>query len=218
MTVLSAYLGISSESSEEKVLRVLIELGAQFAGAQEGSLLVLDEKTSELVFAMTVGSTASEQTLIGQRVPLGEGLVGLAAQTQEVQIGAPRFDVPETKKRPGDDGSKPKAVLAAPMLIGDRLIGVITAVSFDADQRFSSHDALLYGRLATVAGVVVEQRRRLLTIEAMQHDDSLPSPVGDEEKVDRQIVDSVQRLVHSKPDAKPRIAQLLGIVESLIGN
>jgi len=169
MTVLSTFLGISSESSEERVLRLLIELGAQFAGAQEGSLLVLDEITSELVFAMTVGSKDSERTLIGQRVPLGEGLVGLAAQTHEVQIGAPRFDVPETKSGEGDDG-KPKAVLAAPMLIGERLIGVITAVSFDADKRFSSNDALLYGRLATVAGVVVEQRRRLLTSEAMQQE------------------------------------------------
>jgi len=215
MTVLSTFLGISSESSEERVLRLLIELGAQFAGAQEGSLLVLDEITSELVFAMTVGSKDSERTLIGQRVPLGEGLVGLAAQTHEVQIGAPRFDVPETKSGEGDDG-KPKAVLAAPMLIGERLIGVITAVSFDADKRFSSNDALLYGRLATVAGVVVEQRRRLLTIEAMQQEVQLPDGMGDAEKVDHQIAEAVQRLVKAKPDAKPRIAQLLGIVEALV--
>ncbi|MBW2456452.1 MAG: GAF domain-containing protein [Deltaproteobacteria bacterium] len=217
MTVLSTYLGVSSESSEERVLRLLIELGAQFAGAQEGSLLVLDEASSELVFAMTVGSADSERTLIGQRVPLGEGLVGLAAQTHEVQIGAPRFDVPETKTGDGDDG-KPKSVLAAPMLIGERLIGVITAVSFDAEARFSSSDALLYGRLATVAGVVVEQRRRLLAIEAMQQEDQLPTGLGDDDKVDREIVDAVQRLVRAKPDAKPRIAQLLGIVEALIGD
>ena len=111
MSVLNAYLGIASESSEEKVLRLLIELAAQFADAQEGSLLVLDEDKAELVFAMTIGSAASEKSLIGQRVPLGEGLVGLCAQTQEVQIGAPKFDVPGSKER--EEGDKPKAVLAA---------------------------------------------------------------------------------------------------------
>lgn len=42
MTVLANYLGIAQESPEEKVLTLLIELGAQFVDAHEGSLLVLD--------------------------------------------------------------------------------------------------------------------------------------------------------------------------------
>ena len=44
-----------------------------------------------------------------------------------------------------------------------------------------------------------------------------PSHAGNVE-IGRQIVASVERLVRAKPDAKPRIAQLLGIVESLIGD
>jgi len=40
--------------------------------------------------------------------------------------------------------------------------------------------------------------------------------MGDTEKVDHQIAEAVQRLVKAKPDAKPRIAQLLGIVEALV--
>ncbi len=216
MSVLNTYLSVPAESSEEKVLRLLIELGAQFVDAAEGSLLVLDEQAAELVFAMTVGSAASEKTLIGQRVPLGEGLVGLAAQTQEVQIGAPKFDVPETPDRKTDKGGQPKAVLAAPMLIGERLIGVITAVSFDDDKRFGSPDAMLYGRLATVAGVVVDQRRRLAAVEALQHDDNLPAARSEDEQLDQQIVESVQRLLRSKRSAKPRVAQLLTAIESLL--
>ena len=108
MSVLNAYLGVASESSEEKVLRLLIELGAQFVEAQEGSLLVLDDESAELVFAMTIGSAASEKSLIDQRVPLGEGLVGLAAQTHEVQIGAPRFDVPDAAESKADKDDSEK--------------------------------------------------------------------------------------------------------------
>lgn len=215
MSVLNAYLGVATESSEEKVLRLLIELGAQFVDAQEGSLLVLDEAAAELVFAMTIGSAASEKSLIGHRVPLGEGLVGLAAQTHEVQIGAPRFDVPEAAGGEADKG-KPKAVLAAPMLIGDRLIGVITAVSFDRDKRFSTDDAMLYGRIATVAGVVVEQRRKLAAVEALQRGEALPAAVSDEERADREIIDSVQRLVRIDPGKKPEVARLLAVVEALM--
>lgn len=82
LTVLDTYLGIAHESPEEKVLTFLIELGAQFVDAHEGSLLVVDEASKELVFAMTVGREASEEALLGQKVPVGKGLVGLAAQTR----------------------------------------------------------------------------------------------------------------------------------------
>jgi len=52
-------------------------------------------------------------------------------------------------------------VIAAPMLIGDTLIGVITCVSFKKGKRFGAGDARLYAGLASIAGVVVDQHRRL---------------------------------------------------------
>jgi GAF domain-containing protein len=216
MSVLGRYLGISTGAPEETVLRLLIELGAQFAGAQEGSLLVVDEQRADLVFAMTVGRADGAESLVGQRVPLGEGLVGLAAQTQEVQIGAPKFDVPGATEHSGTKSSAPRAVLAAPMLIGDRLIGVITAVSFADDKRFGSDDARLYGRIATVAGVVVDQHRRLAAVEALERNETPPAAISEDERTDLEIVAAIGRLVRARPGAKPRIAQLLGLVESLV--
>jgi GAF domain-containing protein len=207
-TELETYLGVSYRSPEEGVLKLLIELGAQFVGAQEGSLLVLDEKHGELVFAMTVGAGPSEEQLIGQRVPLGRGITGLAAQTREVQIGAPTL---HTRQR-----REPRSVLAAPMLIGDRLVGVITAVSFDPRKRFSGADATFYGRIATVAAVVVEQRRRLAAIEALQQGGPAPKAAGEEDRLDSQIVESVQRIVQSRPHAKRLVARLLSEIGSLV--
>jgi sigma-B regulation protein RsbU (phosphoserine phosphatase) len=214
--VLRTYLGISYQSPEDKVLRLLIELGGQFVGAEEGSLLVLDDEARELVFAMTVGSGASEEALVGQRVPLGAGITGLAAQTHEVQIGAPTFDTDQAAEHKTAEG-RPKSVLAAPMLIGDRLVGVITAVSFRPDKRFGSADATLYGRIAAVAGVVVEQRRKLSAIEALQRGEAAPAPVNEAERLDGQILDTVSRLVAARPGVKARIARLLADVESLMG-
>ena len=75
--ILQTYLGISSRTTEEAILRLLVDLGRQYADAEEGSLLVLDRKANELVFAMTSGSRQSEKVLLGQRVPVGRGLTGL---------------------------------------------------------------------------------------------------------------------------------------------
>lgn len=212
---LATYLGVSSTGREAMVLRLLIELGAQVVGAEEGSLLVLDEKRQELVFAMTVGSRSSERVLIGQRVPLGKGITGLAAQTHEVQIGAPSFRTRQAKRRAGG-ASEPEAVLAAPMLIEDRLIGVLTAVSFAPGKRFTSGDALLYGRIAAVGGVVVDQSRQLHTLAALQDGRPASRTARDAERLDREMVRAVTRLSSARPRAKQQVAELLAAMAALV--
>lgn len=200
---LVSYLAIAPQSPEEAVLRLLIELGAQVVGAQEGSLLVLDPGRKDLVFAMTVG--ASERTLLGKRVPLGEGLTGLAALTQEVQVAAPTFKLSQTDGAPPE--GEPVAVMAAPMLAGDTLLGVITAVRFEGS-RFSSQDARLYARLASVAGLVVHQRQRLAAFEDAQAG-------GAANESERQVVAAAARLARVHPEACDHVAHLLAAVEAL---
>jgi hypothetical protein len=213
-TLLADYLGILPQTPEAEVLRLLIQTGAQIVGAEEGSLLVLDEDTNDLRFAMTVGSEESEQKLLGQRVPLGKGITGLAASTHEVQIGAPTFmNVQQTDQR----GGGPEAVLAAPMLIGDTLIGVITAVSFKKGKRFASQDALLYGRFASIAGVVVDQRRRLSTgSKAVCEDGAMPKVFGEAGRREQQILTSIARIIKGRPHALEHIAQMLDAVEGML--
>ena len=80
-TLMGEYLGILPQTSEAEILRLLIQTGAQIVDAEEGSLLVVDEESDDLRFAMTVGSEESEAKLLGQRVPLGKGITGLAATT-----------------------------------------------------------------------------------------------------------------------------------------
>jgi len=56
--LLSRFLGILPSTPEEKILRMLIELGCEVVGGQEGSLLVYDKDADVLRFAMTVGDPA----------------------------------------------------------------------------------------------------------------------------------------------------------------
>jgi GAF domain-containing protein len=215
MTVLSTFLGIAQESPEEKVLRLLIELGAQFVGVHEGALLVVDEATNELVFAMTVGQVGLGEALLGQRVPISKGLVGLAAQTHEVQMGAPTFHLTQDQIK-AKAAEEPYAEIAAPLIVNDTLIGVITAVSFKEDQRFSRADALLYGRIAWVAAIVIDQRRRLAALQAMSDGRQVAGLLREDERLDLEIVAEVSRLVKAKPESKAVIARLLSDIRSFL--
>lgn len=213
--VLHTYLGISSRSSEEAVLRLLIDLGRQYADAEEGSLLVLDRETNELVFAMTSGSRESEETLVGQRVPVGRGLTGLAAATREVQVGSPVFrDVRQRTRRDASGGS-PSAVLAAPMLVRDRVIGVLTAASFRPHHHFTADDAAFYGKIAAVAGVVVEQQQRLSVLEQLGQGQMPQEPRTAEQGLEMEIIGLVARLTAGPPERLTRVQALLSAVEAL---
>ncbi|MHC5010184.1 MAG: GAF domain-containing protein [Planctomycetota bacterium] len=211
-TAFRTYLGISELSPEGAVLRLLIQLGVQVVGADEGSLLVLDEKNEELVFAMTTAGEETEKSLLGTRLPLGEGITGLAAATREVQIGAPTYDLAKSLEDAGGV-PEPEAVLAAPMLVGESLIGVITAVSFDEGKRFRSPDAELYATVASIGGVVVQQRRRIKDLESLAEQDAVPT-LGDDDAQAR-IIGCVTRLARSRPDHLERVAGLLGEIEAL---
>lgn len=200
---LATYLGIAPRSNEEDVLRLLIQLGAQVVGAEEGSLLVLDDDQDSLVFAMVVGPPDSQQALVGQRVPIGRGITGLAALTREVQIGAPTYtDVAQSRLR---DAGEASGVLAAPMLAGEELVGVITAVTFVKDARFTPAHATLYGRIGAVAGVVVEQSRRLRALRG----GAAPS------SAEQRIAEAVTRIGGRDPLRLERVATLLDAIDAL---
>jgi len=210
--VLSTYLGIARQTPEEAVLRLLVELGIDYVGADEGSLLVVDRDSNELVFAMTAGGAESEKALVGQRVPLGKGLTGLAAATGQVQIGAPTFKDIRQRKRAAGQGGHPSAVLAAPMLINDEVIGVITAASFDVKKRFTQRDAALCAKIASVAAVVVEQHRRLRALEELHRGKAAIKPISENERRRSEIIDAVARLTRRYP---ARLADVLSLLKAI---
>jgi GAF domain-containing protein len=203
---LETILSIGAQSTEASVLRVLVELGVQAIEADEGSLLVLDPSANELVFSMVVG--VEDSALLGKRVPVGKGLTGLAAVTREVQIGAPTYVVGQESK----GGAGPQAVIAAPMLVRDECVGVLTAVSFKHGRRFQSRDAALYARLATVAAVLVQQRKAL---DASAGARDASGPDAAHATHERRIARSVLRISRAAPDALAHVADVLRSIESI---
>jgi GAF domain-containing protein len=214
-TPVSRYLSILPQTSEEKVLRLLIEVGRELVGAQEASLLVFDESARELIFAMTAGDPASETTLMGQRVPLGTGLTGLAALTHEVQSGAPTFSGVQQPERWSASSKQPSAVLAAPMLVNDVLAGVLTAVSFEEGKRFSSRDVRLYESFAAIAGLVVQQRRKLAMLEE-DAGRAAQGTLSESHQAEQAVLASLRRILSRSPEAVSHVASLLAAVEQLI--
>jgi GAF domain-containing protein len=108
-------------------------------GASDGSLLLLDEDTSELVFAVVHGE--ARDRLTGYRLPPSKGIAGWVADNMEPLVvqdvnNDPRFypEVDETF------GFQTRTLVCVPLLEGDRVLGVIEAINKVSDREFSAED------------------------------------------------------------------------------
>lgn len=204
-------LGLQKEKDVQFVLEQLIQIGLRILNATQGSLLIVEPDRKKLKFAMVASRPGLTKLhswfvdLVGKTVPVGEGVTGMAALTHDVQTST---------RSSGDyffhvrgDGS-PNAVMAAPMLIGDHLVGVITAVSFDRRKSFTAEECRLYGMFANIAAVVVDQQQRLA---ALAH-----APMADVQnphsRKECEIVQDLLEMIHSNPD---RIDAVHTIIRSL---
>jgi GAF domain-containing protein len=209
--LMTRYLGLMPAAGEDQVLRLIVETGVRAVGADEGSLLVYDPEANDLTFVMTYGNKESEDILVGQRVPFGQGLAGLAAETGQVQIGAPRYkDVRQSETMGGI-----KAVISAPMMLGDTLIGVITAVSNKDDKRFTMDDAQLYACLATIAALVVNQALRLRARETGADAAALAPAALAADPLAEEVLARVGRLLQRDSATVRQLARMLEAVEAM---
>lgn len=147
-------LNLPADRKAGEILRLLIEIGLEMLRADQGSLLLYDPAAGNLVFVMTAGD--GNEALIGRRLAVGSGIAGMAAQSGELQIGAKD----RMLRLPGD--GEPNTVIAAPIMArNDDLLGVMTLVSFDPERFFTLKEGEFYLKLAAVAGVVIDQQKRL---------------------------------------------------------
>lgn len=207
--LLAEYLGLLPATPEAAALQQIVEIGVGVIQADEGSLLVMDADAGDLRFAMTVGTGDSEKTLLGQQVPIGSGITGLAAATRQVQVGAPIYkDVAQTERL----SEGPESVIAAPMLLGEVVVGVLTAVTFKKGRIFNSQEAVLYARFARLAALLVEQTRRL----KVRGGEGPPArALGGMARLEQEVLGRMQRIVAERPGALGPIARILEAVEEI---
>ena len=122
-------------------------------GASDGSLLLVDDETKELVFAVVFGE--ARERLTGYRLPPGEGIAGWVAINRTPVVVRDVHNDPRFYPRVDETlGFKTRTLACVPLLEGDRVVGVIEAINKLSDREFSDedHDLLLVvGQLAAVA-------------------------------------------------------------------
>jgi GAF domain-containing protein len=131
----------------------LLESVLAVVGASDGSLLLVDDDTKEMVFAVVFGQ--AKDRLTGYRLPHGQGIAGWVATHREPQIVQDvRHD---TRFSPLVDETfdfQTRSLAAMPLLDGERVLGVIEALN-KIDRPFTEVDHDLLRIVAQIAANVL---------------------------------------------------------------
>jgi signal transduction histidine kinase len=149
---------LTSTLELQPLLKSILESAVNILNTEAGSLFLVDEQTDELIFQVTVGPVA--QNLAGQRLPPGTGFVG-----QAVNIRRPVLVnnvAATTTWNPAPDkqtGFITRAILAVPMEVKGRVIGVIEIINKKDGNLFTDDDQNLLSAFAGQAAVAIDNAR-----------------------------------------------------------
>ncbi len=149
---------LTSTMEIETLSQNILESAVDILNAEAGSLFLVDEQTDELVFKVTVGPVA--KNLVGQRLPAGTGFVGQAVTTRQPVII--NNVASNTNWNPAPDkqtGFVTRSILAIPMEVQDRVIGVIEVINKKDGSPFTEDDQNLLAAFSGQASVAFENAR-----------------------------------------------------------
>jgi GAF domain-containing protein len=201
---------LAARQGHRPLLQSIVEVARAIFGARAASIMLLDEQTGELVFEAVTGE--GEDTLVGRRIPPGTGVAGWVVESgQSVVIedvaADPRFAVEQAERT----GYVPRELMAAPLLLEDRVLGVLNVLDRPERRRFSVAEMELLELFASQAAVALDLLLHNRKVEALLSD------AGGELKAVAQLAGRLDALDGERRAAGVRLlddlAELFGTVE-----
>lgn len=180
---------LTSTLAHEPLLQNILESAVQILDCEAGSLFMVDEETDEFIFTVAVGPAAPN--LIGKRLPLGEGIIGRALETR---LPVVENNASQSKgwsnSTDEETGFSTQALLAVPLQIKERVIGVIEVINKKDGLPFVEDDQNLLTAFAGQAAVAVENAR-LYTLTDRELNDRVEE-LSIMQRIDRELNTSLE--------------------------
>lgn len=155
---------LNSSLDPEYMPTLIVERAPVLLGAEEGSLLLLDEETGELVFRYAAGPAGHQ--LLGQRLPAGKGVAGFVVSSgQAAIVNNARTDGRFYTAMDGDTGFNTRSILAVPLRGINGVKGVIEVLNRRDDAPFTEDDRVLLEALADQAMIALENARQFASVD-----------------------------------------------------
>ncbi|MFL5803047.1 MAG: GAF domain-containing protein [Roseiflexaceae bacterium] len=155
---------ITSSLDPQRVPSLIMEQICELLGVEEGSLLLIDEATGDLVFTYTTGPYGNR--LLGQRLPSGVGLAGyVVAHGAAVIVNDAQNDQRFYPATDTATGFVTRSILAAPLRGVGGVQGAIEILNRRDGGMFTAEDQRLLEAVADQAVIALENAKRFAQID-----------------------------------------------------
>ncbi len=155
---------INTTLNLRNLLEYIMESAKEVFGAEGSSLMFLDERKKELFFDITVGEGGKKLKQI--RVPLGKGVAGIVAQTGKPLLIEDALNDPRVyKKADAITHFTTRNIMAVPMRVKDKIIGVLEVVNSKNKACFDEKDIEVFQAFADHAAVAIYNRELINNLE-----------------------------------------------------
>ncbi|HTH54370.1 MAG TPA: sensor domain-containing diguanylate cyclase [Edaphobacter sp.] len=156
---------LTSSLELEEILSAIMNKMAQFFGPERWSMLMVDEKTNQLFYAIAVGENS--ESLRGLRVPIGEGVAGWVAATGNPLV------VPDVKLDPHWAAFSAKhpdlniqSIACVPVRSGNKTLGVIQLLNSKLDL-MSEYSISFLRILCDYAAIAIQNAKSMTLIQEL---------------------------------------------------
>ena len=149
---------VNSSLNVSEVLRHIMNHVNFVTGSVASTLMLLDEKTGELVFSVPTGPKADRLTDI--RLLPGEGIAGWVAQNRKpALVRDTRSDQRFFSGIDQISGLETESILCVPLMAKNRLIGVLEVINKIDGSSFTENDLLMLSIFGHQAALAIENAR-----------------------------------------------------------
>jgi GAF domain-containing protein len=150
---------LGAEESYRSLLQSTVEVARAIFHAKAASVFLLDEEADELVFEAVAGEGAGE--LVGRRFPSSTGVAGWVLTTrQPLVVDDLTSDTRFSVEAAASTGYVPRGLMAVPLLVEERALGVLEVLDRPAETRFTLAEMNVLGLFANQAAVALDLMQR----------------------------------------------------------
>jgi diguanylate cyclase (GGDEF)-like protein len=156
---------LTSSLELEEILGAIMDKMAQFFGPERWSMLMVDDVTNELYYAIAVGENT--ESLKGLRVAMGEGVAGWVASTGNPLVVPdvaldPHWSAFATKH----PDLRIKSIACVPVRSGNKTLGVIQLLNSKLDL-LSEYSISFLRILCDYAAIAIQNARSMTLIQEL---------------------------------------------------
>ena len=172
---------LSAPTEHTALLEQIVQTAMHVLHAHAGALYLLDEESEELVFEVALGGGGAP--LRGRRLAPGQGIAGWVAATGQAIATTDVQQDPRWSQEFGRlVGYTPQTMLTMPLLLRDRVVGVLQLLDKESGEPFSTDDMVTLSLFAQQAAVAITQSGTVRNLSALLRvllADEDPTPSGD---------------------------------------